>query len=265
MYEAHFGLNQRPFCETVNPAAFVSLSSHSTALRRLRYALIHNEGLAILFGPPGSGKTLLAHRLMSELPVRPVHLTFPSLPPADLLTYVAQEFSDPSPAPLSLPLALRYLHDQFTMLVQQQRRPVLVVDDAHLISDVTTFDTLRLLLNFTSNGHPDLSILFVGGAQALLDMPASLTDRLVARCLLSPLTEEESSAYVIGRLAAAGNPHPLFSKNALSALHRAADGIPRKLNHLADLALLIAYAKELTIVDEAIVTIAVHEFYREAA
>jgi type II secretory pathway predicted ATPase ExeA len=260
MYEAHFGLTKRPFCETVDPTAFVSLSSHNAILRRLRYALIHNKGSAILFGPSGSGKTLLASQLMSELPVRVIHLSFPSLPPTDLVIYLAQELSDVAPTAVSLPLALRHLRGQFAVLAEQQQRPVLVVDDAHLISDVATFDTLRLMLNFTSNGHPDLSILLVGGVEALLDIPASLTDRLAAHCLLSALTEEESSAYLIGRLAGAGNPDPVFTDRARSILHHVAHGIPRRLNRLADLALLIAYAEDLVVVDEVIVRIAAREF-----
>ena len=104
----------------------------------------------------------------------------------------------------SLHLALRHLRDQFAAIAKSGERPLLVVDDAHLIDEVATFDTLRLLLNFTSNGSPDLSLLFVGGAELLLELPDGLADRLAARCLLGPFTQEESSAYVTGRLAAAG-------------------------------------------------------------
>ena len=99
----------------------------------------------------------------------------------------------------------------------------------------------------------------------MLDLPTGFAARLAARCLLGPSTETESSAYILGRLAAAGSPAPLFSQQALTALHHAADGVPRRLNRLADMALLIAYAKDVFVVDDAIVSIAAREFHGEAA
>jgi hypothetical protein len=56
LYEEHFGLNQRPFGETVSPSAFVALPSRDTVLRRLRYGLEHGQGPGLLFGPPGVGR-----------------------------------------------------------------------------------------------------------------------------------------------------------------------------------------------------------------
>jgi MSHA biogenesis protein MshM len=265
VYESHFGLLERPYGETVNPSAYVPLPSHNAVLRRLRYALVHDGGPAILFGPPGSGKTLLAHRLSSQLPVHPVHLTFPALPPADLLAYLVHEFTDVVLTSTSMHVSLRHLRDQFALLVQKRSYPFLIIDDAHLITEVTTFDTLRLLQNFASNGRPDLRMLFVGGAETLLELPAGLTDRLSAHCLLGALSEEESFAYITGRSAASGGRYPLFSEQALSALHRAADGLPRRLNRLADLALLIAYSKGLPLVDDAIINIAAHDLHHAAA
>ena len=93
-----------------------------------------------------------------------------------------------------------------------------------------------------------------------MQLPPGLADRLTARCLLGPFTEAESASYVLGRLAAAGAAAPLFTPEALAALHRAADGLPRRLNHLADLSLLIAYAEGHPQADARTVAIAAREF-----
>jgi type II secretory pathway predicted ATPase ExeA len=234
-------------------------------LRRLRYALEQGSGPALLFGGSGSGKTLLARRLASELKGPAVHLAFPAIGAEELLMYLAEEFGGLNGAPSSRQGALRQLRNRLAGLVARGERPLLVVDDAHLIRDGATFEALQLLLNFATEGPPDLAMVLAGGAEILLELPSGLADRLAARALLGPFTEAESSAYVLGRLEAAGAKSPLFSPEALIALYRAALGQARRLNRLADLALLIAYAQDLPAADERCVAIAAREFTRDLA
>lgn len=259
MYEAHFGLSTRPFGETVDPSAYVALPSRESALRRLRYGLEHGPGPVLAFGPPGSGKTLLAKTLARDLGGPAVHLAFPAMPAAELLAYLADELAAPlAPCP-GMAGSIRRLQVALSAASAKGRRPLLIVDEAHLIDDPSTFETLRMLLNFAAGGPPDLSLLLVGGAEVLLRLPPALSDRLAARCLLGPLTEEESAAYVLGRLAASGATEPLFDPESLRALHRAADGLPRRLNRLADLSLLIAYARDQARPDSLAITAAARE------
>jgi type II secretory pathway predicted ATPase ExeA len=262
VYETHHGLTRRPFGETVDPSAYVALPSHEVVLRRLRYALEPSRGPAVLYGPPGSGKTLIARRLASQLGRPVVHMTFPALPAAELLGLVAEELGELAAPPASLGDALRHVRDRLAAMAVQGARPLLIVDEAQAIRDPATFEVLRLLLNFATDGSPDLSLLLVGGTEFLFDLPPGLADRVGTRCLVGPLSEPESSAYVLGRIAAArpGSGPDLFSPEALTAIYHASSGLPRRLNRLADLSLLVTYAREIPRVDEDTIAIAAREF-----
>jgi type II secretory pathway predicted ATPase ExeA len=258
VYEAHFGLTRRPFAETVAPRSFIALPSRDSVLRRLRYGLAHGEGPALVFGPPGTGKTLLARVLADELGGVAAHVPFPALPATELLAVVAEELGAAA-AGMTLGSTIRHLRRHLAAAAARGERPLLIIDEAQLIDDPATFEAIRLLLNFTSTGAPDLGLLLLGGPEVLLRLPPALLDRLTARCLLGPLTEAEASTYLLGRLAAAGATVPLFGAEEIAVLHRAADGLPRRLNRLADLALLIAYAEALPCTDLRAVTMAARE------
>ncbi|WP_406697151.1 AAA family ATPase [Singulisphaera sp. Ch08] len=260
MYEAHFGLSGRPFGETVNTSAYVSLPSRDTVLRRIRYGLEHGQGPALIFGASGMGKTLLARTLARELGGASAHVVFPAMPGGELLALLAEELgAGIAGDDTTVTGPLKRLRSWLATASARGERPLLIVDEAHLIDDPTTFESLRLLLNFATNGPPDLSLLLVGGPEILLRIPPGLADRLTARCLLGPLTAKESAAYLLGRLSIVGATSPLFSPETLELLHRAADGMPRRLNRLADLALLIAYAEGQAGPDSRTVSIAARE------
>lgn len=265
MYQGHFGLTHRPFGESVKPSVYVALPSRDAVFRRLRYTLEHSQAPAILYGPTGCGKTLLARRLATGLGGPVIHVAFPALSPLEMVTHVAQELGGHAPPAGSLRAALRQVQDHLSSLASRGQRPLLVVDDANLIDSVATFDALRLLLNFATDGPPDLALLLVGDTDVLLNLPEGLADRLATRCLLGPLGESESVAYLSGRLAIAGSSIPLFSPEAASTLHRAAEGQPRRLNRIADLALLIAYARDLAVVDVTVAALAARELHKDLA
>ncbi len=211
MYESHFGLSPRPFGDSTRPDSYVALASHDAALRRLRFGLEHGRGPALLCGPSGSGKTLLARTLARDLATPAIHLVFPALPAGDLLAFLADEL-DALPGEGGLSGSLRRVRRALRESTFRGRRPLLVLDEAHLIDDPTAFEAFRLLLNFDTDGSPDLALLIVGSPDVMLALPPALTDRLTARAMLQPLTRSETSAYILGRLNAAARENPYSTR-----------------------------------------------------
>jgi type II secretory pathway predicted ATPase ExeA len=259
MYEEHFGLRARPFRESVDPSQYVGLPGRDAVLRRLRYGLERGPGPVLVFGPPGSGKSLLTRVLAQEMAMPLVALGFPAMPADELIAFLADELGAPAAVGTGLAVSVRRVRAALAEAVARGRRPLVVVDDVHLIGDPGTFEALRLLLNFTTAGAPDLALVLAGGPEFLLRLPPAFADRLTAQSLLGPLDEAEAAAYLEGRLALAGASERLFDAPTVAALHRAADGLPRRLNRLADLALLIAYARDQERPDPATIATAALE------
>ncbi len=251
MYESYWHLKQKPFDNCCDPRFYFPGESHQAALLKLRYAVENQRGGAILAGPPGSGKTLLVGMLRSVLGPRctpVVHLVFPQMPAEELLAYVAGELSgDPSTSgtPM-LHQSVRQIEHCLASNVQRGQHAAIVVDEAHLIDDARTWETLRLLMNFECAGRQAFTLVLVGqtGVLPTLDRIPHLEERLGVKCLLRPFTQVETARYVGHRLQAAGGDPAIFDGEALSEIHRLTHGLPRRINRLGDLALVIGYAEQ---------------------
>src|SRR5260221_9073911 len=64
---ARFGLQHRPFRPSPDTQSYYPATPHEYALERLARAIEDDEGLVLLTGDPGTGKTLLAHMLLERL------------------------------------------------------------------------------------------------------------------------------------------------------------------------------------------------------
>lgn len=256
MYESYWRFQSRPFNGGCDVRAYFPGEAHQGTLLKLRYAVESRCGAALLVGPAGTGKTLVARLLaerLSEENQPCVHVTFPQLTTAELLAYLAAELQaehDVAAAP-GQDRSLRAIERRLTENAVAGRHAVLIVDEAQLIDSTRTFEALRLLVNREHDGRPTATIVFVGQTSLLptLSRLPGLEQRLGVKCLLRPLTHDETHAYVQHRLKTAAGRTDLFDADALDALHAITRGVPREINRVCDLALLLGYADAATSID----------------
>ena len=250
MYEAYWQLERKPFENTSDTRFYFPGEAHQGALLKLRYAVENRRGAALLTGASGLGKSLLVQTLarqLSEEFTPLVHLVFPDMPPAQLLAYLADELSGSFAATApTIAQSVRQIEMILADAADAGKHPVVVIDEAHLLRDGPALDTLRLLTNFQFHTRPALTLLLVGQPSLLptLDRMVDLDERMGVKCLLRPLTREESLGYIRHRLSAAGAQRTIFRDEALDTVHELSQGVARRINRLCDLALLIGYAEE---------------------
>jgi type II secretory pathway predicted ATPase ExeA len=255
MYESYWQLNSKPFENSTESGFYYPGESHQGAMLKLRYALESRRGAAVLSGAAGLGKTLVARTLLQQLPesfAPQVHLVFPQMPADRLLAYLAKELSGRTGAPLSsVDQSVNRIEQALGQIVDAGQHAVVVLDEAHLIQDSRTLETIRLLLNFEFQSQPALTLLLVGHPSLLttLERIPEFDERIAVKCLLRRFNLEESVSYIHHRLQAAGASRAIFEPDALEAIHRVAYGIPRRINRLCDLALLVGFAEEQPTID----------------
>ena len=250
MYESYWQVDSKPFDNTSDARRYYPGEAHQGALLKLRYAIENRRGAALLTGAAGLGKTLLVHALARQLPeaFSPlVHLVFPEMPPEQLLAYLADELAATcTPTTPTVSDSVRRIQQALAENRQAGRHAVVAIDEAHLLRNSGTLETIRLLMNFECQGQSALTLLLIGQPALLptLERAVELDERLAVKCLLRPFTCEETHGYVQHRLSAAGARRPIFRDDAVEALHYLSGGVPRRINRLGDLALLIGYAEE---------------------
>lgn len=250
MYLAHWQLTARPFENATDARFYYPGESQQAALLKLRYAVENRQAAAVLAGAAGLGKTLLVQTLLKQLGEKyapRARLVFPQMPADQLLALLCDQLMGEatSGAP-SIRESVRRLESGLRENAAAGRHAVVVIDEAHLLRDSESLQTLRLLLNFEAEARAPLTLILVGQASLLpiLERMPDFDQRLSARCLLRRFELEETAAYVQHRLRVAGAQSAIFDAGALEAIQRHSQGIARKVNRLCDLALLVGFAEE---------------------
>ena len=250
MYASFFGLSKEPFSISPDPRFLFMSEQHREALAHLLYGLGGGGGFVLLTGEVGAGKTTVCRCFLEQVPAhcRVAYIFNPKLSVAELLQTVCGEFGIALPAQAESVKAHVDALNAFLLAEHAEgRQAVLVIDEAQSLS-AEVLEQLRLLTNLETAERKLLQIILIGQPE-LREMVArpeleQLAQRIVARYHLGALSFAETQQYIQHRLAVAGPSAPLpFSAAALARIHALSRGVPRRINLLADRALLGAYAQ----------------------
>jgi type II secretory pathway predicted ATPase ExeA len=258
MYNVYFGFERSPFENTLDQR-FVFLSEvHQEVLAALRNFAEAKNGFAIVCGDVGTGKTMLINTFIEKLPesVQPIIMLTPYLTSFDILIHIAKALKIKIARNESVLQLTEKVKKALTSAKLREKSFILIIDEAHLLSDQALTE-IGLLSNIETSHQKLLQILLVGqgGLSYRLESPEMrhLHRRITVKRFLSPLTPEETIQYVDYRLRQVGSSlASVFEDNCRKLIYKMTQGFPPLINQLCDNALLICMAQEMRKVNSKI-------------
>lgn len=264
MYEEFYGFKRKPFSKTPDPEFLYLSRTHEEALARLQYAVEEKE-IVLLTGEVGSGKTTITRALMDSLDesrYRVVLILNPRLSPLQFLKIILKRLEVES-IPSNRQELTELIYERLYTLYTGGIVPVLIIDEAQLITDKRVYEEMRLLSNFQLDKENLLSLILVAQPDIKKRIRnrvyLPLRQRIGLYYHIGPLREEEVKEYINFRLMKAGRPEPLFTDEAIKKIYLYSGGIPRVINNLANASLLEGMGKEASMIDHEIVDAAARE------
>jgi len=254
MYKEFFGLRANPF--NVNPdPRYLFLTRHTEeALACLTYGIQSRKGFVLLTGEVGTGKTTLVNKLLEWLRLQQVATAFVFNSRMDVpqfLDFMMSDFGVLGDTK-SKSQVLQHLYSWLLDRYRAGETAVLIVDEAQNLTD-EVLEEIRMLTNLETFTEKLLQIILVGQPELeqRLRQPnlRQLRQRLTLRAKTHPLNLEETRSYVVQRLRIAGsNGEPIFDPEALVALYKYSQGIPRIINLLCEHCLVSAFVDQKKLV-----------------
>ena len=251
IYEAFYGLTDQPFAITTDPKFFYLSTSHQQAFGELLNGLRRREGILLLTGETGTGKTTLCRAVLESLGSRTFSAMIhnPYMSGAEVFRIVLRDFGLVSPEDLrrgtlanaDVPQLLDTIETFLRSLVAIDSHAVIVLDEAQSLTP-QVLDQIRLLTALEKDNRRLVQVVLCGQPALLQTLKSdpmlALNERITRRVTLAPLGSSEVHAYIQHRLAIAGGMHSVtFGQDATRVVADLSRGLPRRINLLCDRAL----------------------------
>jgi general secretion pathway protein A len=232
MYQHYFGLAEAPFSIAPDPRYLYLSQRHQEALAHLLYGVSGDGGFVLLTGEVGAGKTTVCRCLLQQIPdsCDVAYIFNPKLTVEELLSTICVEFGIAYPSGnTSVKVFVDCINAYLLDAHARGRHTVLIIDEAQNLS-TEVLEQMRLLTNLETNERKLLQIILLGQPELalMLERPElrQLSQRIVARYHLGPLSRSEVAAYVRHRLEISGAQRQLFPAALMGRLYRLSGGVP---------------------------------------
>ena len=266
-YYSVLGFDREPFATSPDPDFFYPSKQHENVLTNLLIELRLKRGLSVVFGDVGTGKTTLLRKLLHELNKRGDMIFHMILNPAfsgesQFLSSLVRNFNIELPKNCDLNnsdiMDLRDTIERFLIekTLEEDRTIILLIDEAQKL-DLSSLETLRVLLNFETNDHKLIQLVLLGQLELyskVVNM-SNFMDRISFKFTLNPLDVVETGELIRFRVEKAGykGRGKLFLDDAVSEIYNHTKGYPRKINMLCHKILKEIVMQNQEIVDSVLV------------
>jgi len=256
MYEEYFGFSGTPFGRDISVAELLKTKHWNELVERLKH-VAKNREFGVFTGEPGTGKTTALRRMAMELDknrFRVLYVYDSDLTPRNFyvetllqLGYSPKFFRGDTK---------RQLMKALEEIAQGSQTPVIVIDEAHLLSH-EMLEEIRFLLNLEMDSKSSCSLILVGQTELRsklkLQVHQAIDGRVNMRFHLEAMESAETAIYVKRHMDRIKCPREIFTESALKVIHDYSGGTARKVNKVAQASLMAAASQEKQLIDDYLV------------